>query len=115
SVDPMQIFDLDDEWALATAVQAQLRQHGTRAGLVLFGTESGEPLRLAGTPEQVQEIGCGDGRIHADFLQTSVYLRRHDRRTIHLSDATGMPEEGAHWLRGHGLPIGHALPLDIRV
>ena len=54
----MEIFDLDDERALSTALQAQLRQHHKRAGLILLGSESGEPLRLGRTPQQVQKMGA---------------------------------------------------------
>ncbi len=76
----MQIFDLDDERTAATALQAPLHQHCQRTGLIFLGTESGQVLRLAGTSQQVQEIGCSYGRIDADRLETAAHLRRHDSR-----------------------------------
>jgi hypothetical protein len=63
----------------------------------------------------VEEVRCRDHRIHADLLETAVHFRCHDRGTIDLGDATGMPEEGEHWLIGHRLTVGQAVPLDIRM
>src|SRR5712691_13476391 len=70
-VDPMEVFNLNDEWAPAAALQAQLHKHRQCAGMILLGTETGELLRLSGTLQQVEEIGCSSDRLHADLLETS--------------------------------------------
>jgi hypothetical protein len=109
----MEVFDLNDKWTMATALQAQLHKNRQGAGMILFGTETGELLRLSGTPQQVEEIGCGRDRIHADPLETPGHLRRHDCGTIVIGNATGVPEEGQHRLRSHRLAIRHTVPTDI--
>jgi hypothetical protein len=63
----------------------------------------------------VQEIGCSDGRIHTDLMETAAHLRLHDCGTIIIGDTTDTPQEGERRLIGHGLAIGHAAPLEIRV
>jgi hypothetical protein len=83
--------------------------------VILLGTETSELLRLSGIPQQMEEIGCYGDRIHADLLETSGHLRRHDCGTIAIGNAAGMPEEGQHRLMGHRLAIGHTMPTDGRM
>jgi hypothetical protein len=66
-------------------------------------------------PQQMQEIGGSDGRIHADFVETTTHLDRHGRGTIAMDDTTGTPKKGEHRLIGHGLAIGHTVRLEICV
>jgi len=83
--------------------------------MILLRTETGELLRLRGTSQQMEEIGCYGDRIHADLLETSGHLLRHDRGTIAIGNAAGIPEEGQHRLMGHRLAIGHTVPTDVRM
>jgi hypothetical protein len=61
----------------------------------------------------MEEIGGYCDRIHADLLETSGHLRRHDLGTIAIGNAAGLPEEGQHRLIGHHLAIGPTVPSDI--
>jgi len=83
--------------------------------MILLGTETSELLRLSGTSQQVEEIGCYGDRIHANLLETSGHLRRHDCGAIAIGNATGMPEEGEYRLTGHRLAIRHTVPSDVRM
>src|SRR5215470_12326807 len=92
-VDPMEVFDLNDERVPSAAVQAQLHKYCQRAGMILLGTETGELLRLCSPSQQVEEIGSGRSRLQTDLLETLGHLRRHDCWTVAIGNAAGMPEE----------------------
>jgi hypothetical protein len=111
----MNIFDLDNEWAASTAMQTPLHKHRQRTGLILLGTEAGQPLRSVSAPQQAQEIGRSDSRVQADVVETASNLCRHDCGPVAMGNTAGTPQESEHRLIGQGLAIGHTVSLEIRM
>jgi len=76
----MQIFDLDDERALSTTLQAQLHKHRKRADMILLGTESGEPLRLSRRSPSLKLLQRARDEAHRFAVTYS--RKRRAQRTI---------------------------------
>ena len=73
-IDPVQVFDLQQEWTLPTAVQAQLHKGLYGAGPDHLWTGRGAERRGNSASQQEQDIGHRVLRRHADRLEILVHL-----------------------------------------
>src|SRR5262245_42653649 len=89
----MQIFDLENEWVLATAIEAHLCEGGQDAGFARLRAKCCEGVCLLFKTQEMQKHRRPRLWRHVYFLETAVYLRSDVLRTIGICDATVVPHQ----------------------
>ena len=89
----MQIFDLENERLMPSAIEAHLCEGGQDAGFACLRAQGCEGVRLLFETQKMQEHRCPRLWRHVHFMQTTVYLRNDVLRTIGICDATVVPQQ----------------------
>src|SRR5262245_54337201 len=92
-IDPVQVFDLQQEWALPTVVQAYLHKGLSGAGPDHLRTVRTEERRGRSASQQEQDIESRVLRRHAERLEMLVHLGCYGLRGVCRGDLTGELEE----------------------
>ena len=89
----MQIFDLENERLMPSAIEAHLCEGGQDAGFARLRAKGYEGARLLFETQEMQEHRRPRLWCHVHFMETAVHLQGDVLRTIGICDATVVPQQ----------------------
>ena len=92
----MQVFNLENERALPTAIEAHLREGSQDAGFARLWAERREGVRPLLKTQEMQEHRRPRLWRHVHFLETTVDFGGDVLRAIGIRDATVVPQQVEH-------------------
>src|SRR5262245_54282340 len=109
----MQILDFDNQWTLLTPVETQLLEGIKGLCPDRFWRECGNGFRPLFHPEQLEQVWSRCLWVHADFLQSDMYLFSDMLRTLVLRKNTVVAEKVHNGMIGNGAAIGQTASFEI--
>ena len=92
-IDPVQIFDDEDEWAPSASIQAHPPEGVEGAGPDRLRGKHGKALHSFLHPEEQEKVRRVLVGVHADFLDAQAHLAGDDLRRVGVGDAAIVPDD----------------------
>src|SRR5262249_7205986 len=112
AIDPVQVFDQDDERLTHTGAQEGLVDSVKNPSLRLLRTTSSEPSGTVAETQQMQEILGGPGELQSEVRECGLDLVRHAFGRVRLDDSAQRLHDIDHGKIRNGLAEREAVALE---
>src|SRR6516225_7219238 len=106
----MHVLDLDNQWALLTALEAHLPQRVKGACSYGFWRQEGKRCSPVFDAQQLEEVWCRFFGVHADFVQRQAHLLDDGFRALGLADATVITQDVDQGMIRYTAAVGETTP-----